>query len=336
MDASSKPVPCRLSSAPLPHGYRRRTPERGDIAAVVALVRAEEIALSGESDVDEDELLAYWHLPRFDLERHAWLVEAPGGRAAGHGEVWDKRPNAELSGDFGVHPEEPHPKAVSAHLLAHVETRSRELSAGAGGARVLGVPADEGHEVKLELLARHGFAETRRFYRMRIDLRAGSGRPVWPAGIEVRAFRRHHDEAAVHQALQEAFAETFHFAPLTLEEWERHQFTRTNLDTGLWLVAWDGPEVAGVCLAFINPDRGYVDDLAVRKPWRGRGLGLALLLDSFALLGARGQTEVALDVDSENATGAVALYERAGMHVAVTQVFMEKRIGPGKDMGGLA
>ena len=161
---------------------------------------------------------------------------------------------------------------------------------------------------------------------MRIDLREGFARPVWPDGIEVREFRRGRDEAAVHQALEEAFAEHFRFAPMRLDEWERHQFAYTGLDTRLWLVAWDGAEVAGTCLAFDNPDRGYVDDLAVRKPWRGRGLGLALLLESFARLEARGQTEVVLGVDSENATGALALYQRAGMRVAQSTLFMETEI----------
>ena len=61
---------------------------------------------------------------------------------------------------------------------------------------------------------------------------------------------------------------------------------------------------------------GWVDTLAVRRPWRRRGLGLALLLHSFRELRARGRERVGLGVDGENTTGAVRLYERAGMHVA--------------------
>ena len=53
--------------------------------------------------------------------------------------------------------------------------------------------------------------------------------------------------------------------------------------------------------------------LAVRKPWRSRGLGLALLRQSFADFAARGANRVGLVVDAENTTGAVRLYERAGM-----------------------
>jgi ribosomal protein S18 acetylase RimI-like enzyme len=328
MSAPSKPEHPEPPAAPLPDGYRCRTPQRSDSAALVNMMRAEEIALIGESDVTEDELLADWQLPRLSLERGAWLIETLGGRTAGYAWVWDERPHVDLFGDFNVDPDDPHRRVVSAHLLAQIEARSREHRTEAGGARVLlGIPAEEGHSEKLDLLAERGFTETRRFYRMRIDLREGSARPAWPDGIEVREFRRGRDEAAVHRAHEEAFAEHFRFAPLGLEEWERHVFAHTGLDTGLWIVAWDGAEVAGTCLAFDNPDRGYVDDLSVRKPWRGRGLGLSLLLESFARLEARGQTEAVLGVDSENATGALALYLRAGMRVAHSTLFMEKEIG---------
>ena len=60
---------------------------------------------------------------------------------------------------------------------------------------------------------------------------------------------------------------------------------------------------------------GWVGVLAVRRPWRRRGLGEALLRESFALFAERGKRAAGLGVDAENTTGAVALYERVGMHV---------------------
>jgi mycothiol synthase len=328
MSAPSAPGYLEPSDAPLPERYRCRRPQHNDVAALARMMRAEEIALMGVSDVSEDELRADWQLPRFSLERDTWLIETLGGRTAGYAWIWDERPHVELFADFNVDPDDPHRRVVSAHLLAQIEARSREHRTEAGGARVLlGIPAGESHSEKLDLLAEHGFTETRRFHRMRIDLREGFARPAWPDGIEVREFRRGRDEAAVHQAGQEAFAEHFRFAPLGLDEWESHVFAHTGLDTGLWIIAWDGAEVAGACLAFDNPDRGYVDDLGVRIPWRGRGLGLALLLEAFARLEARGHTEVVLGVDSENETGALALYQRAGMRAAQSTLFMEREIG---------
>ena len=290
-------------------------------------MRAEEIALTGESDVTEHELVAHWHLPRFSLERDAWLVVDPADHTVGVAWTWDERPHVELVAGVNVNPGEARRAAVSAHLLARIEARAQEHRAAAGGARVvLGVAVEEVDRAKRDLLAGRGFAEMRRFYRMRIDLRRGYARPAWPAGVEARGFRRGCDEGPVHEALDEAFAEHFRYAPMALDDWERHCFARADLDTGLWLVAWDGAEVAGTCLAFVTPDRGYVDELGVRKPWRRRGLGLALLLESFARLEARGQTEVVLGVDSENTTGALSLYLRAGMEVAQTRLFLEKEI----------
>ena len=65
-----------------------------------------------------------------------------------------------------------------------------------------------------------------------------------------------------------------------------------------------------------------IAELGVRPPWRGRGIGTALLRHSFADIARRGGSEVTLWVDSENATGAVGVYERVGMRaIVVTDVF---------------
>ena len=69
---------------------------------------------------------------------------------------------------------------------------------------------------------------------------------------------------------------------------------------------------------------GYVGALAVRRPWRGRGLGRALLLHTFAEFQRRGFDRVTLGVDAENPTGATALYESVGMTVESEAIVFEK------------
>jgi GNAT superfamily N-acetyltransferase len=59
-------------------------------------------------------------------------------------------------------------------------------------------------------------------------------------------------------------------------------------------------------------DWGFIATLGVRPAWRRRGLGLALLHESFRRCAEWGETTAALGVDSENPTGATWLYERAG------------------------
>ena len=67
-------------------------------------------------------------------------------------------------------------------------------------------------------------------------------------------------------------------------------------------------------------------ELGVLAPWRGRGIATALLGRAFATFASRGLPRVMLNVDSENSTGAVRLYERVGMRTARAWDVYEKRV----------
>jgi ribosomal protein S18 acetylase RimI-like enzyme len=86
------------------------------------------------------------------------------------------------------------------------------------------------------------------------------------------------------------------------------------------MVAWDGDQVAGSILNFINyayNERtgrkvGYTESISVRRPWRKRGLASALLSKSMNMFKDMGITQTALGVDTENPSGALRVYERMG------------------------
>ena len=65
----------------------------------------------------------------------------------------------------------------------------------------------------------------------------------------------------------------------------------------------------------------------MRRAWRGRGIGSALLRRSFATFAERGTPRVLLNVDFENPTGAMALYEKVGMRAVRGYDVFEKPIG---------
>ncbi len=141
-----------------------------------------------------------------------------------------------------------------------------------------------------------------------------------PDGIELRPYRHPDDEQRVYEAQQEAFLDHWDFHPQTIETWREFNVKARNFEPDLWLVAWDGDDVAGLSLNYPersgDPGYGWVGTLGVRRDWRRRGLGEALLRRSFALLHARGQRKRApRRVDAENLTGATRLYERVGMRV---------------------
>jgi ribosomal protein S18 acetylase RimI-like enzyme len=98
----------------------------------------------------------------------------------------------------------------------------------------------------------------------------------------------------------------------------------------LWLIAWEGDQIAGFSQNRYLNKIGWVGTLGVRRPWRKKGMGLALLTHSFAEFYKRGIKTVGLGVDAANPTGATRLYEKAGMSVANSYVVYEKELRAGK------
>jgi ribosomal protein S18 acetylase RimI-like enzyme len=98
----------------------------------------------------------------------------------------------------------------------------------------------------------------------------------------------------------------------------------------------NGDEVVGVslCNYTMAEDRemSYVMSLGVSRPWRRKGLALALLHHTFGEFYRRGKRKVALDVDAHSLTGATRLYEKAGMDVQRQSAVYEKELRSGADL----
>jgi ribosomal protein S18 acetylase RimI-like enzyme len=178
-----------------------------------------------------------------------------------------------------------------------------------------------------ELFELLGYREARRFYRMLVEHENQPPAPVWPDGFRVSTFEPG-DGEAFHDVLVEAFADEWNFVAEPFEEWAERRIDAPDFDPTIWFIVRDGDEFAAVLRG--DPDRGgagWVGALGVRRKWRKRGLGLALLQHAFGEFYRRGQPRVGLGVDAQNPTGATRLYERAGMHVAYEAIAFEKSLG---------
>jgi mycothiol synthase len=297
-------------STALPAAYRLRRPAADDAAAVAELKRAVEVARHGDSDVTPAQVVEEWALPRLVPDEDLWLVETPSGVIVGYAMVWVEDPPTVFVSDQTVHPA--HRGLGLSEILLEL-CAARAVRAAGGAPANLGVWTHENDLERRALYGRHGFRYVRTFLRLEVDLAEPATVAFWPPGIAVRRFRRHRDEAAVHAASDEAFQDHWRPDTMDLDEWLAFRFATPDLDLDLWWVAWDGEEVAGSLLAFQTPLGGYIDSLSVRRPWRGRGLGRALLLEAFTELRRRGLPSAYLGVDSENPTGAMGLYESVGM-----------------------
>lgn len=186
------------------------------------------------------------------------------------------------------------------------------------------------------LFEAEGYEVTRVSWFMRMDLSDPVEVPPLPEGIALRPFDRERDAVAVHQAQDNIFCNNWGYMTVPHEVWAHYAFSET-FDPSLWLVAMDGDQIAGLCLCRAwgdtEPGLGWVEPLGVRSDWRKRGLGSTLLRYGLQKMQAHGFTIGGLEVDSENTTNAVALYERAGMHVHKRYLIYRKAIrGPHEEI----
>ena len=300
-------------------GFNIRAPSPGDAEAVNDLVAALDTAVQGFTDSTVEDIRDEWN--DLDLGNDAWLVEDARGLVVGYASV-ELRGEDTLVADAYVHPQA-WGRGIGAALVRLTEARAHERGVSVIRNAVLARDASA-----RSLLERLGYRDARHFYRMAIELDAPPPEPVWPAGVEVEPFAV--DSAReVYEAVEEAFADEWGHERASFDDWRRRRLERDDFDPGLWFVAREGSEIAGAVLCNAKRwDMGWVASLAVRKPWRRRGLGLALLRQAFGEFYRRGERVVGLGVDTENPTGATRLYERAGMCVTWEAVVYEKELTP--------
>jgi mycothiol synthase len=315
----------------LPDGYTLRHLSSDELPAAQLVLDAAESADGGEPRRHEMDIAVMAATTMLDLERSVWVVVAPDGSFAGCGLLWQPlEGDTEFVADHYVHPAHREGVADDA-LIDAIERRVADLHGEMPSMNRLVLFCENSNARRSTSLRQRGYEHVRDFHSMRIDLASGRPHARWPAGIEVRPIRPGVDDRAAHAASEDAFAEHYLFGPTPFDDWRTCTLDRDDCDPLLWLLAWDGDQVSGQVWAVARDegaaaDVGMVEDLSVRKPWRGRGLGLTLLDEVFRLLGDRGCASARLFVDVQNATGALRLYERAGMRVERRILGLERRL----------
>ena len=172
------------------------------------------------------------------------------------------------------------------------------------------------------LLIKEGYQIIRYHYSMVRPIQLPLPDAPMPQGLQVRSVDEK-DYRRVWDANQEAFTENWWHNTaneMDYEYWKSSPWFNPQL----WKVAWDGNQVAGMVLNYINANenleynrkRGYTEEICVRKAWRKRGLARSLLAQSIHMFREMGFEETALGVDAGNESGALRLYKSVGYEVA--------------------
>lgn len=311
------------TTQPLPPGLTLRHVRLSEDSSAMNAIANAIRASYGEVfyTTDDDFARFYANLPGSDAQTDVAIAEVGGsivgyGRAAWHADPSGLRVYEVLTMIDPVRSGAP----LFVAMVDAIENRLRAIAAThPSGPKVFETSGGDAAPERDALLTARGYEPVRWYYSMVRPHLDDLPDAALPDGLEIREVRPEHLRP-IYDAAIEAFRDEWGFREPDEGDYQRFLDERETEDTALWRIAWDGDEVVGQVRSYINAaeneaygrKRGYTEHIAVRRPWRRRGVARALIAASFPLLRARGMTEAALGVDTQNPSGALRLYESCG------------------------
>lgn len=307
-----------------------------DYAHMLAIIDGSKETDGAErSDTLEDLKRNYEHLTNCDPYKDMLFAEVDGLPIAYSRVFWEHlEEGIRVYTAFGFMLPEWRRKGIGTAMLRSNEARLRQIAAGH--------PEDEPRffqtwaaetEVSANALAKsQGYQPVRYGFEMRRDLSQPLPEAPMPDGLEVRPVKAEHVRT-IFDASQAAFRDHWGYREETWEEFQGWLKDPTYMPD-IWKIAWDGDQVAGIVLNFINEKeneeyarkRGYTEGISVGRLWRKRGLAKSLIVQSMQMFKEMGFTETALGVDAENTSGALNLYKSLGYQVTKKATTYRKKM----------
>jgi mycothiol synthase len=326
-----------LPASPALPEFEFRAPQHEDVPSLyemlLAVERADDRDLINTLADLQREFDDPWSNPEID----ALLALAHDGQIAGLARTFQNpQPENEVRCFLMI---EIHPSwranGLEDALLDWAEERGRQRLSlvSENAARVLRSHIQDTQTKRQAQLEQRGFGSVRYFYRMQRDLSEPIPPVRLPGDLALRIYTPDLSEA-VQAAFNEAFRDHWSFEPITTEEWQQFVVGRSSFRPDLTYVVMAGSEVAGFSINGVSPEEnarhgrsdGWIEELAVRRPWRKRGVATALLCASLHAFKAEGLQHAMLGVDTENLSGALRVYEGVGFKAIKRFTQFQKRI----------
>lgn len=307
----------------LPPGFRSRPAAVDDARAVAAVIAASEASYGSDTVITADAVRHFWST--VDLASQSVIVEDPDGAIIAAAEI-DNHDYRSISVYGQVHPDH-RGRGIGSYIVAWSEQWMRDRIELAPPDTTVNIHylISSRNETARQLLDGAGYRQVRRTLTMGIDLAVPSPPPVWPDGVSRDPFVPGRDEREVYEVVEETFEDVWGRTRNSFQRFLNNRPSR-HAEADLWIIARIEGEIVGVSLGKLGGETGWIDNVGVRRPWRQRGIGLALLHETFGAYQRRGTHDVRLKVDATSLTGATRLYERAGMSLIDEDVLMQKAL----------
>jgi mycothiol synthase len=294
-----------MSRSGPPRGFSSRALTLADLDTAFAVYAESELADSGDLMLEREDIESDWERPSFDLSSQSVGV-FDGARLVAAAEVFrGRRAEAAVATDYLG-------RGIGTWLAAWTEDLARrEGSALVGQSLVDGCAGDR-------LLRARGYRQMWTSWILQVPTDSPIAPQPLPPGYAVRTFVPGQDEQVAYRLIEDAFNEWPDRAPQSYADWHPRVVGRRGFQPWQIRLAVDaeGTPVGVACTLLDAEGNTHVDQLAVRRDHRGRGLARALLVDAFENGRSRGATRSDLGTDSR--TGSLGLYLRVGMHVTQT------------------
>jgi GNAT superfamily N-acetyltransferase len=226
-------------------------------------------------------------------------------------------------------------RGLGSYILDWMETRVRRAFEGVGDGKpqIIQTGCADHHLDRIALFEKHGFTSVRYSYKMQRDLSQPVSQILLRPDLRTESWSEELDLPMMH-----AFNEAFRGAwgvPVMNEALWRQFFTGVPQFRGdLTSLAMSGDAVVGFCLNWVDAARnaqtgvkeGWVEAIGVIPERRGQGVAAALLSKALQDFIALDLERAALDVDAQNPTGALALYEKLGFEARKRTILFQKHL----------
>ena len=328
--------------SPLPFIIRLYQPT--DFNAVLGVIQAAALADNLPRPTSTAELRARLQIPhddpQLDPADDMWVVSTRAAGVVAYADGWLNGQDGQRSyrTECFVQPGQRGRgigRALLTRQLQRAQAIARKLAApGAPVTLTFVARAWEKQTAALAVLEAKGLLRARAYLEMARDLSRPVAARGAPASLRLEPWTDARTDQAIWVAYNEAFADHWGYTPESFDSFSQRMLVG-HTQRQHSFIAWAGNDVAGACLNDMDEGRArgpaWIRQLFVRRAWRGRGLGAALLAASLRRARELGYAQAGLMVDAENQTGAIGLYRSAGFEEAARRITYQTELTASRD-----